>query len=112
MPRATKDDTTHPYDQLPFVSYRKGEGRIFWNPKPTGDYDRDNALGVEYADAVIPLLRDNDYLFCLILCGILKYGDNENHRVILISFATQLSKRLITGQASQLRAIRACAAPL
>lgn len=110
MPRAPKDTTAHPYDRLPFVTtYGKGKGRNFWTPKSSGDYTLDCEVGRQYAGALIPLLRDDYHLLGLITLGILKHGDNERDRGIIVGLMSELSKRLIVGQATQLRAIRAIA---
>lgn len=124
MPRATKEATTsravtafryqptaNPYDQLPFViAPVKGEGRTFWAPRPTGDYNFDCGLGAEYADAAIAMLRDDDHLLGYIALGILERGDKAADRGIIVGFMLRLSQRLIVGPARQLAAVQAWAA--
>jgi hypothetical protein len=124
MPKATKTPTTrnavvalhddpvaHPYDGLPFVvTPGKGE-RIFWAPRPTGDYNFDCSLGAEYADAAIPMIGDDGTLLRYIVLGILAHGDRERDRGIIVGFFGRLSERLIVGPARRLAAIRDLAAP-
>jgi hypothetical protein len=104
-------DTAHPYDRLPFVTCPKdGTGRNFWAPRPTGDYNEDCCLGEQYAEAVIPMLRDDHNLLGLIVVSIMAHGDDARDRGVVVGFMLRISKRLIVGPARQLRAIRALAA--
>lgn len=103
-------DTAHPYDRLPFVvSGKAGTGRNFWAPRPSGDYNDDCSLGEQYAEAAIPMMRDDHHLLQLIVMGILERGDKVKDRGVVVGFFSRISRRLITGPAQQLRAVRAIA---
>ncbi len=124
MPKATKTPTTrnavvqfsqqqseaHPFDGLPFVMLPAKGMRIFWAPRPTGDYTLDCDLGAEYADAAIPMIRSNRNLLGYIVLDILARGEKQRDRGIIVGFFGRLSERLIVGPERQLAAIRALAA--
>lgn len=108
---AFREDTAHPYDRLPFVvSPNDGTARNFWAPRPSGDYNADCGLGEQYAEATIPMMRDDHHLLGQIVLGILEHGDKSRDRGLVVGFMGTISKRLIIGPARQLRAVRALAA--
>ena len=95
--KGKKDDErwhkAHRFDALPFVCVAvPGQGRNFWAPHPTGDYGFDCSLGVVYATAVLPMLREprGRDLFRLIMFGILEHGDKERDAGVLVGFLAEI----------------------
>jgi len=89
---------SHPLDRLPFVVPNPGEKRIMWAPRPTGDYGFDCTLGVEYAEALLSLMRDpppdnpgagRQMLRTLVL-GILEHGDMQRDRGVIVGMMGRL----------------------
>ena len=96
---------SHPLDRLPFMVPNPGEGRIMWAPRPTGDYGFDCTLGAEYAEAVLSLMRDpslNDPglgrgLLRMIVLGILRHGDEQRDRGVIVGMMSRLGDVLACG---------------
>ena len=107
---AFRQSTAHPYDRLPFVfTPHDGTARIFWAPRSTDDYHVNCDLGAEYAEATIPMLRNDPHLLQLIVLGILERGDKVRDRGVVVGFMSRISHRLIVGPQRQLRAVCALA---
>jgi len=93
---------SHPLDRLPFVIPNPGKGRIMWAPRPTGDYSFDCTLGVEYAEAVLSLMRDpppNDpgrgrQMLRTLVLGILEHGDMQRDRGVIVGMMGRLGDLL------------------
>lgn len=81
--------TSMQYDRLPFVvpaGAGAGIGRVFWAPRPTGEYNFDCILGQQYALAVLPMLtQPGGYqLLRWIVMDMLRHGDaTRDHGVIV-----------------------------
>ena len=102
-PEAEADDdddeevmTSMLYDQLPFVVPSNGEGRLFWAPRPTGSYTFDCTLGHQYAFAVLPMLTQPGglHLLCWIVMDMLKHGDVERDRGVIVGMMGEIGKVL------------------
>jgi hypothetical protein len=73
---------TFPEDALPFVCMLpNGEGRDFWAPRPSGDYNFDCELGVLWGRALLPLLRQDatGQLLRYIVLGMARRGEGGLH---------------------------------
>ncbi len=96
---------SHPLDRLPFVFPNPDKERTMWAPRPTGDYHFDCTLGVEYAEAVLSLMRNpppNDPglgrgLLRMIVLGILRHGDEQRDRGVIVGMMSRLGDVLACG---------------
>ena len=84
------------YDRLPFVVPTNDVGRLFWAPRPTGSYNYDCTLGQQYAFAALPMLTHPGgfQLLCWIVMDMLKHGDVERDRGVIVGMMGEIGKVL------------------
>ena len=88
--------TSIPYDRLPFVIPSNGDRRLFWAPRPTGDYHFECTLGREYALAALPMLtQPGGYqLLRYIVLDMLQHGDAERDRGVIVGMVGEIGTAL------------------
>ena len=87
------------YDRLPFVAPPNGSGRLFWAPRPTGNYSFDCTLGREYALAVLPMLTapGGFQLLRNIVLDMLRHGDAKRDHGVIVGMMGEIGTALELG---------------
>jgi hypothetical protein len=85
-------------ESLPFVKRRqpKGTGYCYWVVNPSGNYARDCQTGNDYARLLLPHLKYNGGIVLLgsIVLDMIKAGDAENGKGLVVGFMGELSREL------------------